>query len=337
MSPSCRRGQYRGVVGPARVASLAAPAMARGRGTSRIAPWPIPSSRNAPRRTRLLRGGRSGSGRCRAGTGFAGHQARTRGTERAVADGLASPQRHSHACWPRPLRRWHAGHRQIVEPVVARLLPGHGPERGRPRTRGGLPRRIATRVTLLHVVIARHRAMVRPALALATAIRWYNNVHMGSCPAMLTGQRNARAPAQPPRHQADRGTRGARDCRASCPQRCGPRSGDREDTATPGWCPTLAGGPIVAAAPPVQRVLARGRGALTPQATAYPIRGGLIAGAASGGARRRGISENRTRRRGAPRKSREPPPAAACTTASRHSRRNRPPGMGPGRPLASAR
>jgi hypothetical protein len=116
--------------------------------------------------------GRPASGAYLADTAFAGRAARARWAERYGAVVHAPPQPDSAERWPRALRRWHAGARQVVETVFQRLLHGLRLERDRPRTLGGLLARVAAKVALHNALIRWNRADGRPDLAFDSAIGW---------------------------------------------------------------------------------------------------------------------------------------------------------------------
>jgi hypothetical protein len=107
-----------------------------------------------------------------ADSGFAGedyeaHLAATYGVTL-----VATPQRGSRRRWPKPVRRWAARHRQIVETVIGRLLHAFGLERERPHTLAGFQARLAARVALHNLCCWLNRQRERPLLAVANLITW---------------------------------------------------------------------------------------------------------------------------------------------------------------------
>jgi len=83
-----------------------------------------------------------------ADSGFIGAD---RHTHWRTADGarvLCPPSRSAHRTWPRALRRWLAGHRQIIESGNDKLLVTFRLDRERPHALDGFHARLAAKVTL---------------------------------------------------------------------------------------------------------------------------------------------------------------------------------------------
>lgn len=105
----------------------------------------------------------------------AGFSGRARQARWAAADGavvVCPPQPTAAHAWPRPWRRWLAGHRQLVETVTDRLLTAYRLDAERPHTLDGLQARLAAKVALHNFVLATNRAAGRPALAIAEVMGW---------------------------------------------------------------------------------------------------------------------------------------------------------------------
>jgi hypothetical protein len=74
--------------------------------------------------------------------------------------------------WPKPLRRWFAGGRQIVETAHARLMDTFGLTQDRPHTRDGFQARLAAKMALHNVCCWLNRQWGRPLLAFADLLDW---------------------------------------------------------------------------------------------------------------------------------------------------------------------
>lgn len=85
---------------------------------------------------------------------------------------VCSPQRDSARRWPRPLRRWVAGIRQIVETVHHRLLHWFRLDRERPHTLTGFSARLAAKIGLHNFCLWLNRQCDQPLLACADLIDW---------------------------------------------------------------------------------------------------------------------------------------------------------------------
>jgi len=74
--------------------------------------------------------------------------------------------------WPKRLRRWVAGIRQIVESVYDKLFNAFGLWRERPHELSGLRARLAARVALHNFCIWLNEQLGRPRLAFADLLGW---------------------------------------------------------------------------------------------------------------------------------------------------------------------
>ncbi len=82
------------------------------------------------------------------------------------------PKRNSRKAWPKRLRRWVAGIRQIVETVYDKLFNTFGLHRERPHELGGLRARLAARVALHNFCMWLNQQLGRPRLAFADLLGW---------------------------------------------------------------------------------------------------------------------------------------------------------------------
>jgi hypothetical protein len=105
--------------------------------------------------------------------GFEGSENHRRWLERYGALLVHPPKRNSHKrSWPKGLRRWVAGLRQIVESVYDKLLNTFGLHRERPHQLSGLRARLAARVALHNFCIRLNDQLGRPRLAFADLLGW---------------------------------------------------------------------------------------------------------------------------------------------------------------------
>jgi hypothetical protein len=82
------------------------------------------------------------------------------------------PKRNSRKPWPKGLRRWVAGIRQIVETVYDKLFNTFGLYRERPHELSGLRARLAARVALHNFCMWLNQQLGRPRLAFANLLGW---------------------------------------------------------------------------------------------------------------------------------------------------------------------
>jgi hypothetical protein len=85
---------------------------------------------------------------------------------------ICPPKRNSTRPWPKRLRRWLAGIRQIVETVYDKLYHTFRLDRERPLVLGGFQARLAAKVTLHHFCLWLNGQLDRPRLAFADLIAW---------------------------------------------------------------------------------------------------------------------------------------------------------------------
>jgi hypothetical protein len=85
---------------------------------------------------------------------------------------LCPPYRSARRNWPRALRRWLAGRRQVIESVNARLLLTFRLDRERPHDLGGFHARLAAKVALHNFCCWLNRQLGRPTLAFADLLAW---------------------------------------------------------------------------------------------------------------------------------------------------------------------
>jgi hypothetical protein len=85
---------------------------------------------------------------------------------------ICPPKRNAREVWPKRLRRWVAGIRQIVESVYDKLFNAFGLWRERPHELRGLRARLAARVALHNFCIWLNGQLGRPRLAFADLLGW---------------------------------------------------------------------------------------------------------------------------------------------------------------------
>jgi hypothetical protein len=107
-----------------------------------------------------------------ADTGFGGRECEARWAEVYGIRLVCSPQRDSARRWPKPVRRWVAGIRQIVETVHERLLTRFRLEHERPHSLDGFQARLAAKVGLHNFCLWLNQQLGRPLLAIADLIDW---------------------------------------------------------------------------------------------------------------------------------------------------------------------
>ena len=104
--------------------------------------------------------------------GFSGPKLHRRWKAAYAVEVVCAPQKGHGRPWPKPLRRWVASLRQIVETVHGRLLESFRLERERPHTLRGLLHRLAAKAGLHNFCIWLNRQLGRPDLAFADLIDW---------------------------------------------------------------------------------------------------------------------------------------------------------------------
>ncbi len=86
---------------------------------------------------------------------------------------VCPPKRNSlKRSWPKRLRRWAAGIRQIVETIYDKLHNTFGLGRERPHELSGLRARLAARVALHNFCIWLNERLGRPRLSFADLLGW---------------------------------------------------------------------------------------------------------------------------------------------------------------------
>ncbi|MDQ3641101.1 MAG: transposase [Actinomycetota bacterium] len=104
--------------------------------------------------------------------GFEGAENQRRWLECYGAQLICPPKRNASEVWPKRLRRWVAGIRQIVESVYDKLFNAFGLWRERPHELQGLRARLAARVALHNFCIWLNGQLGRPRLAFADLLGW---------------------------------------------------------------------------------------------------------------------------------------------------------------------
>lgn len=122
---------------------------------------------------RLASVGSATSGCYVADKGFEGAENHRRWLDRYGARVIDPPKRNSRKrSWPKRLRRWIAGLRQIVESVYDKLLNTFGLHRERPHEVSGVRARLAARVALHNFCIWLNGQLGRPWLAFTDLLAW---------------------------------------------------------------------------------------------------------------------------------------------------------------------
>ncbi len=121
---------------------------------------------------RLPSAGRATSAPYLADKGFAGEKWEARWWMAYRARVICQPEKNSHRAWPKKLRRWFAGLRQIVETVHDKLLNTFRLDRERPHDLAGFQARLAAKVGLHNFCIWVNQRYDRPLLAFADLLDW---------------------------------------------------------------------------------------------------------------------------------------------------------------------
>jgi len=116
--------------------------------------------------------GRQVSDRYVADMGFSGRDCEARWASESGAVVVCPPQSDSARAWPKPLKRWLAGRRQVIETVNDRLLSAYRLGTERPHHLDGLQARLAAKVGLHNACCWLNRHLGRPSLAVAELIAW---------------------------------------------------------------------------------------------------------------------------------------------------------------------
>lgn len=108
-----------------------------------------------------------------ADKGFAGERPHQQWSQQYAADVVTAPHKRSRRRrWPKDLRRWLAGLRQIIETVNDKLLNTFRLARERPHDLTGFQARLAAKVALHNFCLWFNQQLDRPLLAFATLLNW---------------------------------------------------------------------------------------------------------------------------------------------------------------------
>jgi hypothetical protein len=121
---------------------------------------------------RLSSGGQSVCGVYVVDTGFEGHAWHQHWRVAYNSRVIGRPRRTSRWAWPKPLCRWLAGLRQIVETVFEKLDTIFRLERERPHALAGFQARLAAKVALHNFCCWLNLHLGRPLLAFADLLKW---------------------------------------------------------------------------------------------------------------------------------------------------------------------
>lgn len=105
-------------------------------------------------------------------TGFEGRALRQHWAQDLEALVVCMPNRSRPHGWPKALRQWVAGVRQIAETVHARLIDTFGLTHDRPHSLDGFQTRLAAKLTLYNVCCWLNAQLARPLLAFADSLDW---------------------------------------------------------------------------------------------------------------------------------------------------------------------
>jgi hypothetical protein len=129
------------------------------------------AARAAPH-PRLASVGTPTSDRYVADMGFSGKECQPRWATDHAAVVISPPQTGSKRAWPKPLKRWLAGIRQVIEAVNDRLLFACGLDRERPHALDGMQARLAAAIGLHNACCWLNRQRGRGPLQFADLIAW---------------------------------------------------------------------------------------------------------------------------------------------------------------------
>jgi Transposase DDE domain len=104
--------------------------------------------------------------------GFEGQAHHATWWQTSGAQVICPPKRHSRGPWPKRLRRWLAGVRQIVETVYEKLWHTFRLDRERPHDLSGFQARLAAKMALHNFCIGLNEQLGRPRLAFADLVHW---------------------------------------------------------------------------------------------------------------------------------------------------------------------
>jgi len=121
---------------------------------------------------RLLSPGQPAWGPYVGDKGFEGQRAHQHWHLCYGAQVICPPKRNSKHPWPRPLRRWLAGVRQIVETAYDKIHHTFRLDRERPHDLSGFQARLAAKMALHNFCIWLNQQLGRPFLAFADLLAW---------------------------------------------------------------------------------------------------------------------------------------------------------------------
>ena len=121
---------------------------------------------------RLISAGAAFEGHYVVDKGFEGAENHRRWLDFYGARIVCPPKRNAREVWPKRLRRWVAGIRQIVEAVYDKLFNAFGLWRERPHELEGLRARLAARVALHNFCIRLNERLGRTRLSFADLLGW---------------------------------------------------------------------------------------------------------------------------------------------------------------------
>jgi hypothetical protein len=104
--------------------------------------------------------------------GFEGHALHQTWWRAYGAQVICPPKRNSQVPWPKRLRRWLAGVRQIVETVYEKLWHTFRLDRERPHDLSGFQARLAAKIALHNFCIWLNEQLGRPRLAFGNLVAW---------------------------------------------------------------------------------------------------------------------------------------------------------------------
>jgi hypothetical protein len=104
--------------------------------------------------------------------GFEGQANQARWRQAYGALVICPPKRNSRTPWPKALRRWLAGVRQVVETVYDKLFHTFRLDRERPQELSGFRTRLAAKIALHNFCMWLNEHLGRPRLAFADLVDW---------------------------------------------------------------------------------------------------------------------------------------------------------------------
>jgi hypothetical protein len=104
--------------------------------------------------------------------GFEGQANQAMGRQTYEAPGICPPKRNSRTPWPKSLRRWLAGVRQVVETVYDKLFHTFRLDRERPHELSGFRTRLAAKIALHNFCMWLNEHLGRPRLAFTDLVDW---------------------------------------------------------------------------------------------------------------------------------------------------------------------